>query len=59
MIDTNFGSKGDEEEADETDRHGVREPTRCEVCRILAFELNEQLLLTDKKVRQGIKRKND
>jgi len=49
MIDANFGSKGDEEEADETDRHGVREPTRCEVCRILAFELNEQLLLTDKK----------
>lgn len=41
-------AKGDEE-VDETDKHGVREPTRCEVCRILAFELNDQLLKTDKK----------
>jgi len=41
------GSKGDD--VDETDKHGVREPTPCEVCRILAFELNEQLLKTDKK----------
>merc|ERR1711942_665478 len=36
-------------DVDETDKHGVREPTPCEVCRILAFELNEQLLKTDKK----------
>jgi len=45
----NDGSKGDEGDVDETDKHGVREPTPCEVCRILAFELNEQLLKTDKK----------
>jgi len=42
------GPKGDDD-VDETDKHGVREPTPCEVCRILAFELNEQLLKTDKK----------
>jgi len=46
-VPKNNCSKGDEE--DETDRHGVREPTACEVCRILAFELNEQLLKTNKK----------
>lgn len=37
------------DDVDETDKHGVRDPTPCEVCRILAFELNEQLLKTDKK----------
>ena len=39
-----------DDEVDETDKHGVREPSRCEVCRILAFELNDQLMKTDKKV---------
>jgi len=48
-VNRNDGSKGDDGEVDETDRHGVREPTPCEVCRILAFELNEQLLKTNKK----------
>lgn len=46
-VPKNGCSKGEED--DETDRHGVREPTACEVCRILAFELNEQLLKTNKK----------
>jgi len=47
-VDGGDKRKGDDD-ADETDKHGVREPSPCEVCRILAFELNEQLIKTDKK----------
>lgn len=47
-VKANDKLKGDDE-VDESDKHGVREPTACEVCRILAFELNEQLIRTDKK----------
>lgn len=48
LVGGDAGPKGDDE-VDETDKHGVREPSRCEVCRILAFELNDQLMKTDKK----------
>jgi len=43
------GNERGDDGSDESDKHGVREPTPCEVCRILAFELKEQLIKTDKK----------